>query len=400
MEIKKADFFLLWTVYSYNDFLNMIKSGGIYDGALRAKDEGLIDHICISVHAPPLDIIKILESGKVEGLTLSYSVLNQNILRDVLIKAEELDIGIITMNTLAGGIIPQNQQFFSFLKQEKTETVNQAALKWCYAHPQITTMLTSMTSMAELNENLGAVTTPESPAACEKRIDSVHKSFSGISEFCTGCGYCAGCPEGIKTAELMHSYNALFFECGIPNYRRTNKRLLENLRIFYTLQSPFQFIPEDTANPCIQCGRCEAQCTQHIPIIKRVEELYRRFDESRFGANYDEQRIKELFGNNYKKIAFWPAGVFTAKIISYLNDHPRDFKTEYYIFDKNEKLWGTTNIGIEVQNPLLIPKIKPDVIIVSNYMYEDEIYNSIKHFENDGIKVIKFHKEMDAPWVF
>jgi hypothetical protein len=51
-------------------------------------------------------------------------------------------------------------------------------------------------------------------------------------------------------------------------------------------------------------------------------------------------------------------------------------------------------------NPAKIPEIKPDIIVISNFIYSDEIYNSIKHFEESGIKIIKLHKPQDAPWVF
>ncbi|MDR2658809.1 MAG: hypothetical protein LBC27_02305, partial [Spirochaetaceae bacterium] len=69
-------------------------------------------------------------------------------------------------------------------------------------------------------------------------------------------------------------------------------------------------------------------------------------------------------------------------------------------FDRNERLFGTLNNGIEIKKPARIPEIKPDVIIISNFIYLDEIYDSIKHFEEFGIKVIKLHNPQDAAWVF
>jgi predicted aldo/keto reductase-like oxidoreductase len=400
LEIKKADFFIIWTVYSYADFLQIIADGSLYDGAVRAKKEGLIDHICMSVHAPPAEIIQMLESGKIEGITLSYSVLNDNIMKNVLKKAQDMDIGIITMNTLAGGVIPQNPAFFSFLKQDNTETTVQAAFKWCYSHPQITTMLSGMTSMAELKENIAAVASTLSIDDMNKRIDSTDKSFSGISGFCTGCGYCSGCSENIKTAELMHSYNALFFDGGIPDFKRHNKRLLENFRLCYKLSSNFQFVPEDSKNPCRKCGLCEEKCTQKIPIIERLEDIYQRFDEALYSRKQRELCIKDIFNINCKKIGFWPAGMYTSTVIKLLHEYIPELKADFFVFDKNENLWGTTNNNIIVQNPELIPQIKPDMIVILNYMYENEIYASIKHYEAQGIKIVKLHKELDVPWVF
>ena len=56
MGLEKVQYFTCWTIWNYEVFENIMKKGGIYEGALRLKDEGLIDHICCSLHAVPGDI--------------------------------------------------------------------------------------------------------------------------------------------------------------------------------------------------------------------------------------------------------------------------------------------------------------------------------------------------------
>ena len=51
MGLEKVQYFTCWTIWNYEVFENIMKKGGIYEGALRLKDEGLIDHICCSLHA-------------------------------------------------------------------------------------------------------------------------------------------------------------------------------------------------------------------------------------------------------------------------------------------------------------------------------------------------------------
>ncbi|MDR3357028.1 MAG: aldo/keto reductase [Spirochaetaceae bacterium] len=399
--IKKAHFFIMWSVFSYSDFLKMTERGGLYDGALRAKKEGLVDHICASLHCTVNDMIKIIESGLLEGITITYSVLNQKMMDRVLRRAAELNVGIVTMNTLGGGLIPQNEKTFSFIKTEGDATVSRAALSFCYAHGEITTMLSGMANAGELHDNLGAVLRVMDRAEAEKRIELAEKGFEGITGYCTGCGYCmadGGCPAGIDTAAFMYSYNGIFFPGGVPDFRRTEERMLENIRICYRLKMSFNILPESGENPCLECGNCEKKCTQKIQIIKRVREMYRRFDESGYNKKHIIKKITEAFDNNHAKIGLWPASVYTSFIIDYVREILPGLGAELFIFDKNEKLRGTVNSGIKIQNPALLPRIKPDAIVITNYNYEADIYESIKHYENDGIKVVKLHDKNDLPW--
>ena len=72
------------------------------------KEEGLIDHICCSLHAIPEDIQKIIKTKAFEGITISYSMLSAANMLPVLDAAYENDIGVAVMNPLGGGVIAQN----------------------------------------------------------------------------------------------------------------------------------------------------------------------------------------------------------------------------------------------------------------------------------------------------
>jgi ferredoxin len=342
-----------------------------------------------------------MESGLVDGITVTYSALNQKMMESVLRRAGELNIGVITMNTLGGGLIPQNGDYFSFLKFKHDKTVAEAALSFCYAHKEITTMLSGMTNIDELRCNLGAVLRRMDDGEAEQRISFAERGFTGINGYCTGCGYCVEggeCPAGIDTAAFMYSYNGLFLPGGVPDFRRYEKRLVENIRICYRLKMSFNIMPESGENPCLKCGACEKKCTQKIPIIERLDDMYRRFEESGYNKKHVIDKITEAFDNGYTKIGLWPASIYTSFILDYVREILPGLKARLFIFDKNEKLWGTLNSGIEVRNPALIPQIKPDAIVITNYNYERDIYESIKHYEADGIKIVKLHDLNDLPW--
>jgi predicted aldo/keto reductase-like oxidoreductase len=396
---RRASFFVAWDIKSYEEFQGLIKKGKLYDGALRAQKDGLIDHICCSIHAEPADALKIIESGLFEGITISYSVLNHTIMQPILEKADELDIGIVTMNSLGGGLIPQNPEFFHFIKLENDEAVSMGALRFSYAHHQIACMLSGMATIGELKENIQAVAS-EKASLGQGRIEAVSIGFTKLPGFCTGCGYCHGCPEGIDTAVLMQAYNQIYFTSDKPRYYRSNKKLLENINICQKLMQQFSFLPETTINPCKQCGVCEKKCTQSIPIIERLKNLYARFDKSSFSKEYIKSRLEEIFSVNIQRGVFYSGGAYTAVVLGYLRQFYPDLKTEIFLVDSSPGLWGTKICGIEIQNPVLLSEIKPDIVIVSQYTYQEEIYEAIKHLEAESIKVIKLHKDQDVPWLY
>ena len=62
MGLSKATYFYCWSVMSYGEFESLFQKNGIYKGALQLRDEGIVDHLCFSVHAPADDVIKMLRS--------------------------------------------------------------------------------------------------------------------------------------------------------------------------------------------------------------------------------------------------------------------------------------------------------------------------------------------------
>jgi predicted aldo/keto reductase-like oxidoreductase len=400
MGLYKATFFVAWNILNLEEFEKIIAPGGVYEGALRAKKEGLVDYLCMSIHAGPDDIIKMLDYKLFDGITIACSVLNQRRMQKALLYAEKLGVGIITMNSLGGGLIPKNPGFFSFIKQSASESVPQAALRYLYAHPNITTMLSGMTTIAELEENLEAVNYDMTSEDAENRINRVNTGFNGLKGFCSGCRYCDGCPNGINVFYMMQAYNMIFLTAEESLYRHNGKRLLENINICKKLYIDYMFIPETTENPCLKCGECEKKCTQSIPIMDRLDELYKRFEEAGFSLQYRTKRIKELIPKGYGKVAFYPGAKYTTDVLQELRKALPDLKSDIYLFDGNEKIWGQSNCGIEIRNPAALSKIRPDMVIISNYMYEDEIFKSLKYLEEQGIMVKKLHKINDVPWNF
>ena len=70
------------------------------------------------------------------------------------------------------------------------------------------------------------------------------------------------------------------------------------------------------------------------------------------------------------------------------------------MFDSNSSMWGKECMGNTILNPDKIAEEKPNCIVIANYIYSDEIYESLKKYQDIGIDIIHLHKKEDVPWVF
>ena len=373
-----------------------MRPGGVYDGARRLKDEGIVDHICCSLHAPIPEMIKIIESGAFEGITISYSLLNAASMQPVLDCALEHDVGVTVMNPLGGGLIPQNPGLFSCAYGPGENNIVTSALKFVKAHPAVNIVLSGMKDEVELYENLNAITAASSETD-EQRLARVLKDIQVIKDFCTGCNYCQGCPAGIPISTLMQQRNRILFDCK-SMYNRTNPELVENLNLFYRMDSSL-FKTSD--NPCIRCGACEKKCTQKLPIMERVADTYERAKKTRYSATDRKDRVKELLYNKgYRRVGLYPNGGFANLVREIYEESFGEPGFEWLQFNSNPKVWGQPSSGLIVHSPDEIESLHPDIIIICTYQYDKEIYEKISPFQAAGIKIEKLHGTNDVPWVW
>jgi predicted aldo/keto reductase-like oxidoreductase len=397
MGIAKAVFFTCWTMMSYSEFKSVTQNGGIYDGALRLKDEGIIDHICFSTHAPHGDTIKIIESGAFEGMTISFSMLNASQVLPVLDTALKHHVDVAVMNPLGGGIIAQNPDFFAFARAGSGESTVSAAMRFVKAHPAVKILLSGVSSKDELDENMRTFT-EKNPEANDVRFERVIKQVGELRNFCTGCNYCDGCPQGIPISWLMQKRNTLLF--GVKeSYNRREPKLVENLGLFRSHTG--EWLPDTPDNPCVRCGQCEARCTQKLKIIDAIDDTFARAKKVGFSLEARKARLAELLeGKEYKKVGLYPNGGFANLIVELYNRFFGKPDFEWLQFNSDPKMWGQASGGLTIYSPDDIQELHPDIIIVCTYKYDAEIYDNLRRYEDDGIKVVKLHRENDVPWVF
>lgn len=257
MGLQKVNFFHIWCILTMEDYQSRMVKGGAYEAALKAKEEGLIEHIVFSTHCNGDEIEQIIKQGGFEGVTLGYNILNSPYRQQGLKAAYEHGLGVATMNPLSGGLIPQKAEYFDFIRDKDDRTVVEAALRFNASHKEITTVLAGMGTIEEVVENVD-VGNRIQPFSESKLAEIKDRLFSSMDKLCTGCRYCEQCPKNIEISKFMIAYNQRIL--GGPD---------EGLN---WMKWHWGMTTEDS-NSCIDCKVCESKCTQHLPITERLKEI-------------------------------------------------------------------------------------------------------------------------------
>ncbi|AKJ64250.1 aldo/keto reductase [Kiritimatiella glycovorans] len=255
--VDRIDFFHIWCLLDREKWIER-KRGRAVDAALRAREEGLIEHLCFSTHMGHHEADEVIEEGIFDGVLLGYNALNFPLREATVRKAQERGMGVMAMNPLAGGLIPEHPESFDFLRDGADPDVVTAALRFVCSAPGITGALVGFRGADDVDTAAAALEDfrPYSQEHMDRLKERIRDRFEG---FCTGCGYCLPCPSGVPIPKLMDAANVLQLE------NRPGK-VVQRLRMHWGLS------PEE-AGKCTQCGQCEQACTQHLPIIERLNEV-------------------------------------------------------------------------------------------------------------------------------
>ncbi len=257
--VDKINFFHMWSILNLEQYRRVISAGGPYEGAVKAKEEGLIEHIVCSTHCDGNEIEIMVNEGYFEGFTLGYNIINFPFREQGLKAAYKKGCGVVTMNPLGGGVIPKNPEYFEFIKEKEDQSVAEAAIRFNAAHKEVTVVLTGISTIDELEENVAAVKGLEEIS--DERLAQIKKNLhGGLDTLCTGCNYCTDCPQGIAVPKYMDVYNYMIL--GRPDEAIHN-------RLKFHWNMPLN--KQSDIYQCTGCRHCEEVCTQRLPIVERLD---------------------------------------------------------------------------------------------------------------------------------
>lgn len=196
---------------------------GLYDAALKAKEQGKIRHIGITNHRLAI-AHEAIDSGLYETLQFPFCYLATDKDIELVEKCKKANMGFIAMKALSGGLITNSAAAYAFLAQ-----YDNVLPIW------------GVQRESELDEFLSYISNP--PAMTEE-LEAVirHDREELLGDFCRGCGYCMPCPAGIE----------------INNCARMSLLLRRS-------PSAGHLSPEGQAKmmkieDCIHCNQCKSKC--------------------------------------------------------------------------------------------------------------------------------------------
>ena len=235
MGIEHVDVYFIHNVGTPELLDEVMGPGGALEGLRRARDEGLVGHVGISSHKPPILEIA-LEREALEVVEVPFSAIEQESL-PVLEEAARRGVGTIGMKPLAGGALSDAA----------------AALKFVMAHP-VDCVIPGMQTPSEVDEDLAAAGT----LSQQERDALLAEAASWGDRFCRRCEYCMQtCPRDVNiTLTLLFASYAERYGLTVWAHERYGAMPVK-------------------ADACIECGKCEERCPYGLPIRQMLKDAHK-----------------------------------------------------------------------------------------------------------------------------
>ncbi len=244
-----------------------LKDLGILKWIEEKKASGAIRNLGFSFHGDTDMFLQILNDYDWDFCQIQYNYLDEHTQagRKGLETAYEKGIPVIIMEPLRGGklvnLLPEKA------KQRIAEdphkwTAAEWALRWLWDQPGVTCILSGMNSSEMVEENCRIASEATAGSFTEKEQDTIEALRSLIRENvkigCTGCRYCMPCPKGVDIPGLFQCYNKIYTE------NKAEARH-EFAQVIGLRKEPA------FADQCVECGKCESHCPQHLEIRKLIK---------------------------------------------------------------------------------------------------------------------------------
>ena len=266
--VEYFDFYLFHNITgnSLQDYMD--PRWGMLEYFVEQRRLGRIRHLGMSTHASVETLKQILDGpyGKeIEFCQIQLNYLDWTLqdAREKVRILNERGIPIWVMEPVRGGKLARlDDNSVRALKSFRPdESAASWAFRWLRKIPGVTMILSGMSDMSQMEDNVTTFESGDPLSAEEARL--LEEIASGLSDTvpCTACRYCCdGCPAGLDIPALISAYNDLKLEFSF-----TPMMYLESLAA------------EKLPSACLGCGACEQICPQgiHVPeIMSGLSELY------------------------------------------------------------------------------------------------------------------------------
>lgn len=274
LEACGVDYFDFYLMHAQSAmFYQHFKKCRAYETAFALKAEGKIKHVGISFHDHAEVLEQILtDYPEIEVVQIQFNYVDYD---DPAVQSRKCyevcrrhGKPVLVMEPVKGGnLVNLPEEARKVLDELHGGSPASYAIRFAAGFPGIMMVLSGMSSMEQMKDNLSCMKDfqplNETELEAVKKVQSIFRGMNLIP--CTACRYCTdGCPRQIaipdlfavmNTKQIYHDWNADFYYNNV--YTGSGRR----------------------ASDCIQCGRCEKACPQHLPIRRLLTEIAAEFDK-------------------------------------------------------------------------------------------------------------------------
>ena len=269
LQTERLDFYLLHALNEKS--WKKMEGLGVLSWLEKAQSDGRIGWIGFSFHdAYPVfkNIVDAYQGWDFCQIQYNYMDIDYQAGRKGLHYASDRGLGVVIMEPLRGGRLVNPPREVEKIWQNSSRRLSPAAwgLHWLWDQPQVSLVLSGMSEMSHVRENVQAAASSEigklNPDD-QQVIQKVRETYRSLATIpCTGCEYCLPCPEGLNIPKILEIYNdALMYD-----------------KLDYGKGQYLRIIPEgERAEDCQACGECEENCPQGIRIsdwMTRISKEY------------------------------------------------------------------------------------------------------------------------------
>lgn len=173
---------------------------------------------------------------------------------------EKLGIPLVIMEPVKGGSLAQLPEDVTepFKKARPDSSISSWALRWVASKPNVKVVLSGMSTMEQVEDNLHTfgnfepLTQKESELVSQVAYAIKKRTKNG----CTGCAYCMPCPFGVDIPKNFRIWNDLSM---YGNKEKAKQAFFQELDV------------SARADQCKKCGKCETVCPQSIAIRENLK---------------------------------------------------------------------------------------------------------------------------------
>jgi predicted aldo/keto reductase-like oxidoreductase len=272
LQTDHIDFYLLHALRE--ESWAKVRDLGVRDWAGKAIADGRIGRIGFSFHDKYEVFQEIIDAY--DGWTFcqiqhNYMDIENQAGTKGLRYAASKGLAVVIMEPILGGRLVNPPQPIQDLwdTAARKRTPADWALQWLWNQPEVSVVLSGMSTMQQVEENVASAGLSAIGALTAEELSLVDRIRTRYQELCpvpcTKCNYCLPCPNGVNIPRNFTIYNE-----GVMYDKADGARRAYNQ----------WFSEEERANLCIQCQECEEKCPQNIPISEWMPVVHAVLGES------------------------------------------------------------------------------------------------------------------------